>query len=348
MPAPSNVVACPNFRVMGAPRAQTHLLGDPMNKFCIVSALLLAACGVSDEDGFTGNVGSDGGGGNGDGGNASTFADAGPPEVCSKMDILFVIDDSGSMEEEQANLGQNFPQFINVLDQYMAGDGILDYRIAVTTTGRDVDYLQDFSPLPFPSIPMSESGDNGVMRQECGMTNRWIDRDDGNVSSTFSCVANVGTNGPALEMPLYTTQLALGDRITDGTNAGFLREDSLLAVVILTDEDDCSRADNNFSIGLDDKCGSENPAYLPPSATINFLDTVAGGRGRWATAVIAGPSSCESSFGSATKAANLQQFVAETGENAVFSSICDGDLSTALGEAVATFDAACRTLEPIE
>tara|TARA_R110002073_G_scaffold123819_12_gene268022 strand:+ start:5391 stop:6368 length:978 start_codon:yes stop_codon:yes gene_type:complete len=325
-----------------------------MNKFCIVSALLLAACGVSDEDGFTGNVGSDGGGGNGDGGNASTFADAGPPEVCSKMDILFVIDDSGSMEEEQANLVQNFPQFINVLDQFMTTDGgLLDYRLAVTTTGRDVTYRIDTSllpiplPFPFPIESISESGDNGVMRQQCGMTSRWVDRADGNVSSTFSCVANVGTSGPGLEMPLYATQLALGDRITDGTNAGFLREDALLAVVILTDEDDCSRTDNDFAIGTDD-CGTNNPAFLPPSDTINFLDSLAGGRGRWATAVIAGESACDSSFGAAERAGNLQQFVAETGENAVFSSICDGDLSTALGEAVATFDAACRTLEPIE
>jgi hypothetical protein len=324
-----------------------------MNKFCIASALLLAACGVSDEDGFTGNVGTDGGGGgNSDAGRPGEFADAGPAEVCSKMDILFVIDDSGSMGEEQGNLGQNFPQFINVLDEYMAADGLLDYRIAVTTTGRDVDYVIDPSlglpiPLPFPEIPMSESGDNGVMRQECGMSQRWIDRDDGNVSSTFSCVANVGTSGPSLEMPLYTTQLALGDRVTDGTNAGFLRDDALLAVVILTDEDDCSRTDNNFTIG-GDQCGTNDPTFLPPSSTINFLDTLTGARGRWATAVIAGPSSCSSSFGEASHAANLQQFVAETGENAVFSSICDGDLSTALGEAVATFDAACRTLEPIE
>jgi len=324
-----------------------------MNKFCIASALLLAACGVSDEDGFTGNVGTDGGGGgNSDGGGATEFADAGPAEVCSKMDILFVIDDSGSMGEEQGNLGQNFPQFINVLDEYMAADGLLDYRIAVTTTGRDVDYVIDPSlglpiPLPFPEIPMSESGDNGVMRQECGMSQRWIDRTDSNVSSTFSCVANVGTSGPSLEMPLLATQMALGDRVTDGTNAGFLRDDALLAVVILTDEDDCSRTDNNFTIG-GDQCGTNDPTFLPPSSTINFLDTLTGARGRWATAVIAGPSSCSSSFGEASHAANLQQFVGETGENAVFSSICDGDLSTALGEAVATFDAACRTLEPIE
>ena len=328
-----------------------------MNKFCIASALLLAACGVSGDDGFTGDTnggGTDGGGGGGGGGGGSEFADAAPLEVCSKMDILFVIDDSGSMGEEQGNLGQNFPGFINVLDEYMAADGLLDYRIAVTTTGRDLDYVLDAGlglpiplPITIPPIPMSENGDNGVMRQDCGMTKRWIDRDDGNVASTFSCVANVGTGGPSLEMPLYATQLALGDRMSDGTNSGFLRDDALLAVVILTDEDDCSRTDNNFTIG-GDQCGTNNPDYMPVSSTVAFLDQLTGARGRWATAVIAGPSACSSSFGEASHAANLQEFVSQTGDNAVFSSICDGDLTTALGEAVATFDAACRTLEPID
>jgi hypothetical protein len=194
---------------------------------------------------------------------------------------------------------------------------------------------------------MSESGDNGVLRQDCGMTKRWIDRADGDVASSFSCVANVGTGGPSLEMPLYTTQLALGDRMDDGTNAGFLREDSLLGIVYLTDEDDCSRTDNDFTIASD-ACGSNNPDYLPPSLTVDFLDQLTGARGRWATAVIAGPTQCTSNFGDAIAANNLQEFVNLTGENAVFSSICDGDLSTALGQALATFDAACRSFEPID
>jgi hypothetical protein len=324
-----------------------------MTKFCIAAAIFLAACGVSKDDGSVGGSGADGGGGGGGGGDVCEFCDAAPTQVCTKMDILFIIDDSGSMGEEQGNLAQNFPQFIEVLDNYMAASGgDLDYRVAVTTTGRDLDYvIEPEIPLPgfppFPPIPMSENGDNGVMRQECGMTKRWIDRDDGNVASTFSCVAEVGTGGPSLEMPLYATQLALGDRMDDGVNTGFLREDALLGVIILTDEDDCSRTDNNFTLG-NDQCGSGNSDYMPPSATVNFLDELTGSRGRWATAVIAGETSCSSSFGDAIQAVNLQEFVSLTGENAVFSSICDGDLATPLQQAIATFDAACQTFDPID
>ena len=316
-----------------------------MNKFWIAAAIFFAACGVSKDDGTMGN---------GENGGADGGADCGDncevpvTQVCTKMDILFVIDDSGSMGEEQGNLAQNFPQFIQVLDDYMTTDGGgLDYRVAVTTTGRDLDYVIQPEPIPgfpieFPPIPFSENGDNGVMRQECGMSKRWIDGTDGDVASTFSCVAEVGTGGPSLEMPLYTTQLALADRIADGTNAGFLREDSLLGVIILTDEDDCSRTDDNFTIPHD-QCGSGNSDYMPPSDTVAFLDNLTGNRGRWATAVIAGATSCTSNFGDAIKASNLQEFVSLTGDNAVFSSICDGDLSTPLQEAIATFDAACKS-----
>ena len=49
--------------------------------------------------------------------------------------------------------------------------------------------------------------------------------------------------------------------MTDGTNSGFLRPDALLAVVILTDEDDCSREDNNFTI-QNDSCQTMQNADL--------------------------------------------------------------------------------------
>ena len=65
----------------------------------------------------------------------------GGDEGCAKIDILFVVDDSGSMAQEQANLTTNFPQFISVIEQ--SG---LDYRVAVTTTGVDYTYSQGSLP----------------------------------------------------------------------------------------------------------------------------------------------------------------------------------------------------------
>ncbi|RMH41703.1 MAG: hypothetical protein D6689_10450 [Deltaproteobacteria bacterium] len=265
---------------------------------------------------------------------------------------MFVIDDSGSMQEEQTNLAANFPVFAQVIDDYMTSSGdALDYRIAITTTGRDV--TTEFVGAPLP--PITEKGDNGEFLQGCGMTRRWIERGDGDVAGTFACVANVGTDGPGVEMPLLALEWALDDRVADGTNAGFLRDDALLAVVILTDEDDCSREDDPIQITLDptnptsaDVCDRSSPNIVPLDHYLSFLDGIKGDRGRWAVAVTAGPTQCTSSFGDAIEAVRLKDFVTRTGDNAVFSSICDGDLASALRDALDTFSAACENFPPID
>ena len=267
-------------------------------------------------------------------------------DECQKMDIVFVVDDSGSMEEEQTNLAANFPKFVGVLEGFKTKSGAkLDYRLAVTTTGRDVKYNIAFGTA---SIPLDEKGDNGAFRNKssCGATKRWVDKGDKDASKTFSCLAQTGTTGPSIEMPLQALSLAFNERVTDGTNKGFLRDDALLAVVVLTDEDDCSRVDNDFTYSGDGQCDGM-PNVKPVSDYVTMLDQAAKGPGRWATAVIAGDKACKSSFGDAADAKRLKDFVGLAGKNGTFSSICDGDLSGALQKALDTFDAACKSFPAV-
>lgn len=317
-----------------------------------VVAVLASACGSSSSrDQFTDPNGTDP---NANLPGGSSGAIGGQPagenpraDECQKMDIVFVVDDSGSMSEEQSNLAANFPKFVSVLEAYKTKSGAkLDYRLAVTTTGRDLKYTINPGP-PFPAFPSDEKGDNGAFREgkSCGGTKRWVDKGDPGGEATFSCRAKTGTSGPSIEMPLYSLKLALNDRVSDGTNAGFLRPDALLAVVILTDEDDCSREDNDFTIKSDDCMTMEN---LRPVAEYGaMLDVAAKGPGRWATAVIAGDKACKSSFGDAEDARRLRDFVGVAGKNGSFSSICDGDLSGGLQKAIDTFDAACKSFPPV-
>ena len=65
--------------------------------------------------------------------------------VNKDVDILFVIDNSGSMAEEQANLSNNFAAFINVLE---APDVKANYRIAITTTDRGNPYCPKVDTTP--------------------------------------------------------------------------------------------------------------------------------------------------------------------------------------------------------
>ena len=254
---------------------------------------------------------------------------------CSKMDLLFVVDNSRSMTEEQTNLVANFSNFINVLDQ--SG---MDYRVAVTTTARDYTY---YTATPLGNFPESITGESGEMLLKCSMTKRWVDKSDPNPAQTFSCLASVGTMGAGYEMPLGAIRDAFEARMTDGTNVGFRRPDALLGVVILTDENDCSYQ-QSVTFGYNETiCESQ----LEPVASYKeFLDAYAGGPSRWAAAIIAGPGpgTCTSAFGDALEATRLQQFQSLVGANAVFSSICDGDLSLGLRDALQLFQTACDTI----
>jgi hypothetical protein len=269
-------------------------------------------------------------------------------EECRKMDLIFVIDDSGSMEQEQTNLASNFPAFANLLNAYTISTGeTLDYRAAITTTGitADITIQPPVVPgfPPFPPIPSPQTGLDGKFRQACGMTRPWLERTDPNMASTFACAADVGTNGPAIEMPLRASQLAA----MAATNPGFLRSDALLGVIILTDEDDCSRTATTFTTAGDNCATNGDTGLQMPQEVVQALDQIKGDRGRWAAAVIAGQTSCTSSFGEAEEGIRLKQFQQAGGPNVVFGDICSGNLAPALQQALETFTAACENFPPI-
>ena len=63
------------------------------------------------------------------------------------------------------------------------------------------------------------------------------------LSDAFNCMSSVGNEGCGFEHQLESPYRALHDDIPE--NAGFLRDDALLVVVIVTDEDDCSAPDDS-------------------------------------------------------------------------------------------------------
>ncbi len=295
------------------------------------STLSVVACGPS---GRTTGGGDDTGGG--------PDASVGEARTCNKMDLVFVVDDSGSMSEEQSNLASNFPMFATVLQNYVNAEGErIDFRIAVTTTGKDLAYTVSVGGQ---MIPMTDHGPDGKFMNNCGVSQRWLDSSTPNLGTTLGCRANVGTNGASYEMPLLMAKHALSERVTSGENAGFLRNDALLGVVMLTDEDDGSSTQTSFTIDVTNPNSGPTLDFDPADA-IQFFDTLKGHRSRWAAGVIAGETACMSSFGMAVEATRLKQFVQMTNatgsQQAVFSSICAGNLTTALTEVLAKFQAAC-------
>ncbi len=245
---------------------------------------------------------------------------------CDQMDVLFVIDNSPSMREEQQNLSDNFGAFVESLRQFQ--DGGVDFRIGVTTTA---------FPTAISELLVGDPSAAGALLKTVDMTAPWLSSSDPDLLRQFHTLATLGTNGAWDEQPLKAARAALIDRVADGQNADFLRPDALLALVVLTDEDDLSaEVAGDF----------ETKRPVPVSSFIHSFDQLKGARQYWSAAVFAGGTAptCTSSFGSAVFAARLQAFVEQAGPNAVFHSICEGNLGHGFDAALATFASACEFL----
>lgn len=252
-------------------------------------------------------------------------------ETITKSDILFMVDNSGSMAQEQENLAKNLDKFIN---------GIIsaqnDFHIGIITT--DVDYLpldecpggvctngmecieakevtkvlrpgtkyctkkcqSDADCLPYdtsrnsitPSVCVEVEGfekgqkycipeNNGRLRsckpsqQTCQYYNGEHPKiltsktktqvGDNNFIGIFRDNVKVGINGTGFEKGLSAIRMALdrdwkdpltGKNLVDNENAGFLRPDAKLTIIVLTDEEDCSYIpyDPTFNEDTNDRC----------------------------------------------------------------------------------------------
>ena len=180
------------------------------------------------------------------------------------VDILFVIDNSHSMKEEQESLARNFVNFINVLNTIEGG--LPNIHLGVVSS--------DLGIGGWTSDQCHDEGDNGLLLSTARDTGcsppdgAFISdvvlpggaRDKnytGTLASTFSCIAKLGITGCGVEQHLESMKLALdGSRLE---NQGFLRKDAYLAVIILADEDDCS---------------AHNPEVIfNPSASLDHLNS---------------------------------------------------------------------------
>lgn len=160
------------------------------------------------------------------------------------IDILFLIDDSGSMKEEQDSLKANFGKFMGVLETLDGGMPSVHIGVATSDLGSSGN---DGTVAAVPGSGCTGHGDDGVMRTAAMINGQFIsDMDDGSggrsvnysgrLEDAFAAIADVGTAGCGIEQHLGSVQRAL----ENPANAGFLRDGAYLAVVVIGDEDDCS------------------------------------------------------------------------------------------------------------
>ena len=162
-----------------------------------------------------------------------------------QTDILFVVDDSNSMSEEQEGVARELPTFVEVLQ---TGAGVQqNLRVGLVNTSVYSAFFG--TQLLFTKYPQGgwlrqfPAADGGV-----GGGERWLtDPDPEIVARLSAAIRALGINGSFQETPFEAARIALTQTgfwttLPDGgsPNAGFLRDGARLLVVAVSDEDDCS------------------------------------------------------------------------------------------------------------
>ena len=138
-------------------------------------------------------------------------------------DVLFVVDNSGSMGDEQGALGANLSAFLG----FAQSEGV-DYRIAVTTTD------------------VARRGEQGRFVEAQPYRVRVLSPQTPSVNQVFDSNVNVGTDGNGTERGFEAAYLALTDPLINTWNVDFLRTDAILAVIFVSDEQEQSSRPTDF------------------------------------------------------------------------------------------------------
>jgi hypothetical protein len=209
-----------------------------------------------------------------------------------KTDILFVIDNSGSMAKKQQQLKDNMAAFIRVLagsvDDYQVGIVSTDLSRVPSASGcdpccdldTDGDQIPDWSDCDAGRLVAADGRSRFFRRPKSddptllpAMLQKLIDGFNANVTS-------LGTQGSAYETAFEAVRRALdpdAPYAVHALNYGFLRPEADLAIIFLTDEDDCSYAPQWYTPGRDDaECYYNEHEATPVGDYIDFLVALKG------------------------------------------------------------------------
>jgi hypothetical protein len=290
----------------------------------------LAACGGgsgSGDDDDDDDTADGGGDDDGDGG--------GGFNSCRKIDLVVSVDPSSSMQQELAAMSAIFGDFADALLD--VNDDFDNFRTGVV----------DSCPRPATFNTVNKAGTS------CGFASgeSWIDSSSASMVTEFQCVGDLNTTfecntgNDEDEQPVKAAIAALGD----GINPGFLRDDALLVVMAISDEDE----EMNVEDGDDPAWSEEQIAAHSQTLYDGLVATKGDVKQMVFIGIGGGPAGCsaeQGTYGGALPAdvinATTDRFIAE--ERGEKWDLCQGDLDQALTAALDTIVQACDEFEPVE
>ncbi len=279
-------------------------------------------------------------------GDSDTTAGICAESGCKRIDLLFALDSSLSMSEEIGALaaGAAFADIVFALENLNCGD--IEYRIGLTNDN-DGGFLGNGAVPWFDANEMSAAEITGAFSQ-----------------AAANVLGNGGTALGCEHVLSSATDLLLGDA------TGFVREDALLVLVLVTDVDDFGAYDQlgwpqcTCPFGICDQLCT-TAARAVDEIYADMLALKGGDAAGVAAIVVAGdpgvtegmnmcgqPATCCGGgleCGQAHHAPRLWEFASAHGENGVVANICDGAemVPIAIEGALGTqIDLACQTFRP--
>jgi hypothetical protein len=275
------------------------------------------------------------------------------------------------MEDEQANLIASFPLFIETIQSTLTAQ---DYQIMAV----DTDSLADggncngappsccdsycaTNPLKLcggttcPGVPpcLAELGSGlaeDTQLNDCGIEggNRYMTQDQADLAGTFDCAARVGTEGEGNERTMLAMTEAISTLNGAGQcNEGFVRDDAILVITIITDEEDDPN-DGESGAGVDTNSPGDPASWFQAVVDVKHGDPTA--------AVVLGligdtglPGAlCQPlvDINGAEPAPRLREFVELFGDRGIWGSVCAPDYGSFFDQAVSLIDVACDEYKP--
>lgn len=177
----------------------------------------------------------------------------------AKVDVLWMVDNSGSMESEQNKVAERFNEFFNQLIR-----SAVDYHIGVITSdpaeggvlrpyaGPGVDGCSNCRFITTDVSCDNPDVDITSLSTEAEIENALLDECQAQL--VFRKLVRVGVEGSSFEEGFPQAAAALGARDVDPTtglplgnvpsqNEGFIRQDAALYIVFVSDEDEGAKRD---------------------------------------------------------------------------------------------------------
>lgn len=237
--------------------------------------------------------------------------------VNNKIDILWVVDNSGSMDPLQQNLVNNFSAFMSNFQTKG-----FDFQMAVTTADA---YLQGRTYNNDATLAKFK---DGAGTQHTGVY--VINNQTPNALQTFVTNATQGSNGSGDERVFQS----LLDTLSSPLNSGFPRPGAFFAVVILSDEDDFSNYNRLEGAGPDHDY--TNPGLMTVDSLIASLDTLTSStatrRNYNVSAITVMDSTCKSQHAVAAPSTTIGTRYMDLAQktNGILGSVCDPSYASVL------------------